>query len=173
MSDDHVLSLSSSGPWKPGSTYRTRVTGHFPFDGLVQLSMKSSVLDQKFLQVADVQVGEIIKGTSKKLTDSGLFVWMYGNVDGVVWPDHYADISLKHPAKRFKASANIKCRVFVVDSELKRISLTAKRPTLEDAKVGIVVYVVIFKVFVKHLMVEFFNNLKVLVPAREISASPI
>jgi rRNA biogenesis protein RRP5 len=87
------------------------VTGYFHFDGLLQLSMKSSVLDQKFLQVADVHVGEVIKGTIKKLTDSGLFVSMSGNVDGVVWPNHYADITLKHPAKRFKAGANIKCRV--------------------------------------------------------------
>ncbi|KAJ7706378.1 hypothetical protein B0H17DRAFT_1192865 [Mycena rosella] len=183
VSDDHVPSLSSSGPWKPGSTHRARVTGYFPFDGLLQLSMKSSVLDQKFLQVADVQVGEVIKGTIKKLTDSGLFVSMSGNVDGVVWPNHYADISLKHPAKRFKAGANIKCRVLVVDPERKRISLTAKKTLvestlpviakLEDAKVGVVAHAVIFKVFEKHLMVEFFNNLKALVPAREISETSV
>lgn len=87
------------------------MTGYFPFDGLLQLSMKPSVLDQKFLQVADVQVGEVIKGTIKKLTDSGLFVSMSGNVDGVIWPNHYADITLKHPAKRFKTGGNLKCRV--------------------------------------------------------------
>ncbi|KAJ7492804.1 hypothetical protein FB451DRAFT_1022365 [Mycena latifolia] len=183
VSDEHVPSLSSSGPWKPGSTHRARVTGYFPFDGLLQLSMKSSVLDQKFLQVADVQVGEVIKGTIKKLTDSGLFVSMSGNVDGVVWPNHYADISLKHPAKRFKAGANIKCRVLVVDPDRKRISLTAKKTlvestlpviaTLEDAKVGIVIHAVVFKVFDKHLMVEFFNNLKALVPAKEISETSV
>ncbi|KAF7339807.1 rRNA biogenesis protein RRP5 [Mycena venus] len=183
VSDEHVPSLSSSGPWKPGSIHRARVTGYFPFDGLLQLSMKSSVLEQKFLQVADVQVGEVIKGTIKMLTDSGLFVSMSGNVDGVVWPNHYADITLKHPAKRFKAGANIKCRVLVVDPERKRISLTAKKTlvestlpvvaTLEDAKVGIVVHAVIFKVFEKHLMVEFFNNLKAVVPAREISETVV
>ncbi|KAJ7107617.1 hypothetical protein C8R43DRAFT_199697 [Mycena crocata] len=183
VSDDHVPSLSSSGPWKPGSTHRARVTGYFSFDGLLQLSMKSSVLDQKFLQVADVQVGEVIRGTIKKLTDSGLFVSMSGNVDGVVWPNHYADIALKHPAKRFKAGANIKCRVLVVDPERKRISLTAKKTlvestlpviaTLEDASIGTVTHAVIFKVFEKHLMVEFFNNLKALVPAREISETSV
>jgi rRNA biogenesis protein RRP5 len=111
VSDEHVPVLSSAGPWKPGSIHRARVTGYFAFDGILQLSMKSSVLEQKFLQVADVQVGEVIKGTIKKLTDSGLFVSMSGNVDGVVWPNHYADITLKHPAKRFKAGATIKCRV--------------------------------------------------------------
>ncbi|KAJ7786117.1 hypothetical protein B0H16DRAFT_1670341 [Mycena metata] len=183
VSNEHVPSLSPSGPWKPGSVHKARVTGYFPFDGLLQLSMKSSVLEQKFLQVADVQVGEVIKGSIKKLTDSGLFVSMSGNVDGVVWPNHYADITLKHPAKRFKAGAVIKCRVLVVDPERKRISLTAKKTlvestlpviaTLEDAKVGTVVHAVVFKVFEKHLMVEFFNNLKALVPAREVSETTV
>ena len=73
--------------------------------------MRPSVLDQRFLQVADVQVGEIMKGTVKKLTDSALFVSISGNVDGVVWPSHYADIALKHPQKRFKPGGSIKCRV--------------------------------------------------------------
>lgn len=63
------------------------------------------------MQVSDVQVGELIKGTIKKLTESGLFVMISGNVDGVVWPNHYADITLKHPSRRFKPGASIKCRV--------------------------------------------------------------
>lgn len=112
MSDEHVPTLSaSSGAWKLGTFHRARVTGYFPFDGLVQLSLRPSVLAQKFMQVADVQVGEVIKGTVKKLTDSALFVSMSGNVDGVIWPNHYADIALKHPQKRFKPGSSIKCRV--------------------------------------------------------------
>ena len=111
VSDDHVPSLSSSGPWKIGSVHRARVTGHFLFDGLLQLSLKRSVLEQKFLKTSDVEVGEVVKGTIKRLTEAGLFVSISGNIDGVVWPNHYADISLKQPAKRFKPGASIKCRV--------------------------------------------------------------
>lgn len=110
--DVHVPSLApSSGHWKVGTIHRARVTGYFPLDGYLQLSFRQSILDQKFLQVADVQVGEVVKGTIKKLTDSALFVSLSGNVDGVVWPTHYADIALKHPQKRFKAGGTIKCRV--------------------------------------------------------------
>ena len=87
------------------------MTGYYPLDGILQLSLRQSILAQKFLQVADVQVGEVIKGTVKKLTDSALFVSISGNVDGVVWPNHYADISLKHPQRRFTPGANVKCRV--------------------------------------------------------------
>lgn len=78
------------------------------------MSLKQSVLEQKFLQVKDIEVGEIVKGTVKKLTDSALFVSLSDNIDGIIWPSHYADIALKHPAKRFKIGGNIKCRVSVV-----------------------------------------------------------
>lgn len=87
------------------------MTGYFALDGLLQLSLKPSVIQQKYFQVTDVEVGEVIKGTVKKLTDSALFVSLSGGIDGVVWPNHYADITLKHPAKRFQIGANIKCRV--------------------------------------------------------------
>lgn len=94
-----------------GASHRARITGYYPLDGIVQLSMRASVLEQKFLRVSDVQVGELLKGTVKKLTDNALFVSISGSVDGVVFPNHYADIVLKHPHKRFKEGSSIKCRV--------------------------------------------------------------
>ncbi|ESK98106.1 u3 snornp-associated protein rrp5 [Moniliophthora roreri MCA 2997] len=184
ISDDHLPSLSaSSGSWKVGTIHRARVTGYFPFDGLLQLSLKPSVLEQKYMQIADAQVGEIVKGTVKKLTDSGLFITLSGNLDGVVWPNHYADITLKHPAKRFRIGSSIKCRVLVVDAERRRISLTAKKTllestlplisSLEDAEVGKVSHAVVFKVNDKSLMVEFYNNIKAAVPLKEVSEEPV
>ncbi|EIW64233.1 uncharacterized protein TRAVEDRAFT_138819 [Trametes versicolor FP-101664 SS1] len=184
VSDEHVPTLSTtSGAWKVGTVHRARVTGYFPLDGLLQLSLKPSILAQKFLQVADVQVGELIKGTVKKLTDTALFVSISGNVDGVIWPNHYADIVLKHPQKRFKPGGSIKCRVLVVDSERKRIALTAKKTLVEstlpivsqlsDVRVGVVTHAVIFKISEKSLQVEFYNNLKASVPAREASETTL
>ncbi|KAM6498466.1 hypothetical protein JOM56_006414 [Amanita muscaria] len=183
VSDDHVPSLDSRGPWKQGSLHRARVTGYFALDGLLQLSLKSSVLNQAFLQVGDVEVGQVIKGTIKKLTDSGLFVTVSGKIEGVVWPNHYADIALKHPAKRFKQGASIKSRVLVVDPDRNRIFLTAKKTLiesslpvlskLEDFKTGIITHAVVFKATASILVVEFYNKLKAIVPAKEMSESPI
>ncbi|CAA7268006.1 unnamed protein product [Cyclocybe aegerita] len=179
LSDDHVPSLSSSGPWKIGSTHPARVTGYFAFDGVLQLSLKSSVVQQKYFQVADLEAGELVKGTIKKLTDTGLFVSLSGGLDGVVWPKHYADITLKHPSKRFKEGANIKCRVLSVDPDRKRIALTAKKTLVdstlpivskpEDVTSGLLTHAVVFKVSEKHLLVEFYGNMKAVVPAKEIS----
>ncbi|KAH9937237.1 U3 snoRNP-associated protein Rrp5 [Fomitopsis serialis] len=184
VSDDHVPSLSSSsGHWKIGTVHKARVTGYFALDGCLQLSFRQSVLQQKFLQVGEVQVGELIKGTVKKLTESALFVSISGTVDGVIWPNHYADITLKHPQKRFKPGGSIKCRVLVVDPERSRIVLTAKKTLLdsplpivsriEDAKEGLITHAVVFKVSDKSVQVEFYNNLKAVVPAREASETAV
>ena len=92
------------------------MTGYFALDGYLQLSLRPSVLEKRFLQVSDVNVGEVVKGTIKRLTESALFVSLSGNVDGVVWPIHFADIPLKHPQKRFKPGGSIKCRVRIHSS---------------------------------------------------------
>lgn len=184
VSDDHVPALEAgSGSWKVGTIHPARVTGYIPFDGLLQLSLKPSVLQQKFLQVSELPAGEIVKGTIKRLTDSALFVSLSGSVDGVVWPNHYADIALKQPQKRFKPGTAIRCRVLVVDPERRRIVLTAKKTLVdselpritswEDAKPGVVTYGVVFRASSKALHVEFYNNMKAFIPLKEISDSPI
>ncbi|KAF7799308.1 hypothetical protein EIP86_010540 [Pleurotus ostreatoroseus] len=184
VSDDHVPSLSpSSGSWKVGTVHRARVTGYYPFDGLLQLSMRPSVLEQKFLQVGEVKPGEVMKATVKKLTDSALFLSISGNVDGVVWPNHYADIALKHPQKRFKPGGSVKCRILVVDPARKRVVLTCKKTlvdstlpivaSMEDAKEGVITHAVVFKTSEKSLQVEFYNNLKAIVPLREASETTL
>lgn len=157
--------------------HRARVTGYIPFDGLLQLSLRQSVLSQAFLNVSDVQVGSVVKGTIKALTSNALFVSMSGAVDGVVWPDHYADISLRHPQKRFKVGGPVRCRVLRVDAERRRIVLTAKKtlvdstlPILakwEDARVGLVTHAVVRKVGEKSLQVDFYGEVRAVVPFKE------
>ena len=81
------------------------------FDGILNLSLWSLIFKQKFLQAGEIKVGEIVKGTVKRLKESALFMSISGNVDGVIWPNQYADVPLKHPARKFKVGDSIKCRV--------------------------------------------------------------
>ena len=103
--------MPKAGPWKASTIHRGRVIGYSALDGLVQLSFQPSIIEQSFLRVSDVKVGEVIKGTVKRLTETALFVSIPGNVDGVVWPIHYNDVKLKHPEKKFKVGASVKARV--------------------------------------------------------------
>jgi rRNA biogenesis protein RRP5 len=62
------------------------------------------------------------QATVKKVIGTGIFVSISGNVDGVIWPNHYADITLKHPEKRFKEGATIKCKVGIPTSNYARVA---------------------------------------------------
>lgn len=139
--------------------------------------MKTSVLEQKWLRVSDVNVGEIVKGTIMNLTDRGMFVSISGTVHAVVWPNHYADIRLKHPEKKFKVGKPIKCRVLLVDPEKNRICLTAKKTLIDsplpiisstaDAEVGALAHATVFKVSERYLSIEFYNGVRGIVPMKE------
>jgi rRNA biogenesis protein RRP5 len=65
ISDSLVPQLSStSGTWRVGSTHRARVIGYHALDGLLLLSLKPSVLELEYMQVADVEVGKSLKVSS-------------------------------------------------------------------------------------------------------------
>jgi rRNA biogenesis protein RRP5 len=68
-------------------------------------------------------------------------------------------------------------QVLTVDTERKRIALSAKKTLIEsslpmltkfeDAKVGLVTHAIVFRITDKGLQVEFYNGLKAFVPPRE------
>ena len=70
-----------------------------------------------------------------------------------------------------------------MDAERKRVVLTAKKTLieskhpivtkLEDAQVGTITHAVVFKASEKSLQVEFYNNLKAIVPAKEASETSL
>jgi transcriptional accessory protein Tex/SPT6 len=131
VADERPAALSSTtGTWRVGTKHKARVIGHSPMDGVILLSFEKRVLEQRFMLVSEIKVGEVMKvrvarelsardflltnhlqGTINRFTDKAIFINVSGSVDGVVWPLHYADIQLKHPEKRFKAGNTVKCRV--------------------------------------------------------------
>tara|TARA_Y200000002_G_scaffold374379_1_gene375026 strand:- start:5712 stop:7391 length:1680 start_codon:yes stop_codon:yes gene_type:complete len=74
------------------------------------------------------EVGQIIEGSVKSLTDFGLFIGLEGNIDGLV---HLTDISWTLPGEKairdFKKGANVKAAIIAIDSERERISLSIRQ----------------------------------------------
>ncbi|KAL1413196.1 rRNA biogenesis protein rrp5 [Vanrija albida] len=180
LADERVASLSAAtGQFKTGTYHRARVIGHSPLDGVMLLSFEEKVLNQVFMQVGELEVGQVLKGTIRRLSDKGLFVNVNGSVDGVVWPLHYADIRLKHPEKRFKVGSSIKCRVFAVEAARNRVVLTAKKSLVEsdlpvpksfaDVKAGEITPAVVSKILDKGCIVDLFGGLRAFVPQSEAS----
>ncbi|ODO00747.1 rRNA biogenesis protein RRP5 [Cryptococcus wingfieldii CBS 7118] len=180
LADERIPVLSKAVPqFKPGTLHRARVIGHSPLDGVLLLSFEQSVLSQTFMQVTELKIGQQLKGVIRKLTDTMLFVNIHGNVDGIVQPNHYADIKLKHPAKRFRPDASVKARVWSVDPIRNRVVLTLKKTfiesdatipqSFEDFKVGLVTLGSVLKIVDKGIVVELFGGLKAFMPHSECS----
>ncbi|EPQ29181.1 uncharacterized protein PFL1_03468 [Pseudozyma flocculosa PF-1] len=180
-SDDHVVSLpSTSGPFKVGSRHKARVVGHAPADRLLQLSFRQSVLQKKFMRVSEVAVGEVFpQAVIKKVSSDAIILQLNGNVDGAVFPSHFSDIALKNPEKKFKPGLTVKARVLRVDPNRNRITLTLKKTlvsselpvvaTPDDARVGVITHATVSKVLDSSLLVDFFGQLRAIVPASELA----
>ncbi|BEI83321.1 hypothetical protein CcaverHIS002_0311890 [Cutaneotrichosporon cavernicola] len=178
LTDERLASLShSTVQFKAGTYHRARVIGHSPLDGVLLLSFEPRVLSQVFMDVGELQVGQVLKGTVKRLSDKGLFVNVQGSVDGVVWPLHYADIRLKHPEKRFKPGTSVKARVWALEPARNRVVLTLKKSlvdsdlpapkTFEDVTAGEITPAVVSKLLDKGCIVDLFGGLRAFVPQSE------
>ena len=77
---------------------------------------------------ANHEVGQVITGQVKSLTDFGLFIGLEGNIDGLV---HLTDISWTQPGEKaireFKKGAEVSAVITAIDSERERISLSIRQ----------------------------------------------
>jgi small subunit ribosomal protein S1 len=78
--------------------------------------------------LAEIEVGQIRKGTVKNIADFGVFVDL-GGVDGLL---HISDLSwgrISHPSEVVQLDQEIECVVIGVDKEKEKISLGLKQKT--------------------------------------------
>ncbi|HBL98026.1 TPA: 30S ribosomal protein S1 [Candidatus Dependentiae bacterium] len=78
--------------------------------------------------VGSLQVGQIITGTVRNITDFGVFVQLAPGVDGLI---HISDLSwtehIKHPADLFKKGDEVKAIITDINREKRKISLGLKQ----------------------------------------------
>ncbi|EME86351.1 uncharacterized protein MYCFIDRAFT_45277 [Pseudocercospora fijiensis CIRAD86] len=139
LSDQHIDTLSStSGSYKPGTVHKARVLSYNPIDDIYRVSLKQSVLDQAFLRLEDLKVGQTVKGSVDKLIYgsksgvTGILVKLSDNVNGLVPEMHLSDTQLRFPESKFRAGSEVKARVLSVHPEERQIRLTLKKSLLED-----------------------------------------
>ncbi|KAG9081621.1 rRNA biogenesis protein rrp5, partial [Ceratobasidium sp. 370] len=146
---------------------------------IFKMGDKPSVLEQVYMRAGDVNVGETLKGTITKLKENGLIVALSDKVTGFVAPDHYADIRLKHPERKFKQGAT----VLNVDADRSRVRLTLKKALLEstlpilasfeDAKVGMITPGVVHRVQERFVILEYYAGVRALVPLNELTDTQV
>ena len=88
------------------------------------LEAERVALKEKTLEI--IEVGTVLRGTVKNITDYGLFIDL-GGIDGLV---HITDMSwgrVGHPSEMHKAGDDIEVKVLNFDKERERVSLGIKQ----------------------------------------------
>ncbi|KAI0480568.1 hypothetical protein GGR56DRAFT_664148 [Xylariaceae sp. FL0804] len=189
LKDGKVDMISeSTGPYSVGSTHRGRVMGYNPMDGLFQLSFERSILEQPFLRIEDVPIGQVVTGVIEKLLVnqegvSGLLVKLAEGIHGFVPEMHLADVRLQHPEKKFREGLKVKARVLATDLIKRQVKLTLKKTlvnseatplqSFEELVVGMQSPGTIVKVLDNGAIVQFYGSLRAFLPVAEMSEAYI
>ncbi|KAI1082333.1 nucleic acid-binding protein [Whalleya microplaca] len=189
VKDGKIDMLSeTTGPFKTGSVHRGRVVGYNAVDGMFHLSFEKSVLEQPFLRIEDIPVGEVVTGEIEKLKInqegvSGLLVKLAEGIVGLVPEIHLADVRLQHPEKKFREGLKVKARVLSTDLVKRQVKLTLKKTlvnseavplkSFDEVVVGMQVPGTIIKVFSNGAIVQFYGSLRGFLPVSEMSEAYI
>lgn len=142
VTDGKIDTLSElTGPYKVDSVHRGRIVGYNALDGVFLVSLEQRILEQPFLRIEDLDVGQVVKGKIEKLLINadgvgGLFVNLADGITGLVPAMHMADVTLLHPEKRFKEGMKVTARVLSTDTSKRQIRLTLKK-TLVNSEAAI------------------------------------
>ena len=95
--------------------------GRDPRDEMPRPILRTDVLDMK-----DLKVGMILKGTVRNVIDFGAFVDIGVHQDGLVHVSQISDKFIKNPRDALKVGDVVQVKVLSVDTAKKRIALTMK-----------------------------------------------
>ncbi len=93
-----------------------------------KLIIEESLIEQREALFQEIQIGSIMEGRVKNITDFGVFVDL-GGIDGLL---HITDLSwgrVNHPSEMMQVNEDITVKVIEYDSDRKRVSLGLKQLT--------------------------------------------
>lgn len=184
VKDGKVESLQSdTGPYKLDSVHRGRILSYNHLDGLFQVTFEKSVLDQRYLRLHDVEIGDLVQGTIEKVLvrseGIALVVGVANGINGLVNNIHLSDVIMKHPERKFRVGMKVKARVLSKDVPNRHLRFTLKKSlvnsdsvpiqSFNQVEVGMKVPGTIVKVFEKGAIVQFYGSLRGFLPLSEMS----
>lgn len=189
ISDKKVDSLSSdSGSYKIGSKHKARIIGFNMFDGQYIVSLEQKVLDQPFIRIEDVQVGQIVHGTVEKIIVNergvgGVLIKLSEGLSGLVPEMHMADVHLQHPDRKFREGLKVKARVLSTNPDKRQIRLTLKKTLVnsdvkpwvdyDKIEVGAQSPGTLVNILADGAVVQFYGTIRGYLPVSEMSEAYI
>ncbi|XP_070830544.1 protein RRP5 homolog isoform X2 [Chaetodon trifascialis] len=160
-----------------------RILDFSPMDQIHFVSLRKSMIEKAFFRYHDLQAGQVVEGTVSVLLSHGMVVHLSEHIKGLVPRIHLSDVVLNNPEKKYTEGMRIKCRVLSVDARNKKLYLTRKKALVEsslplilsfaDARPGRVSHGHIVCIRDFGCIFRFYNNVKGLVPLRELSSEAI
>jgi rRNA biogenesis protein RRP5 len=185
IKDGKIETLSeSTGPYKVGTVHRGRILGYNSLDGVYLVSLEPSILDQPFLRMEDLKIGEVVKGTIEKIVVNatgvgGVLVNLAEGITGLVSETHLADVQLLHPEKIFKEGKTVTARVLSADPSKRQIRLTLKKSLVnseaapfisyEEISIGMQSPGTIVNILPTGAVVQFYSTIRGFLPVSEMS----
>lgn len=189
VKDGKIETLSETiGAYKTGSVHRGRIIGYNALDGEYLVSLEPSILEQPFLQIEDLKVGEVVKGKVEKIVLNaagvgGVLVNLAEGITGLVPETHMADVQLQHPEKKFKEGMAVTARVLSTDPGKRQIRLTLKKTlvnselqpflTYGDISMGMQSPGTIVNILPAGAVVQFYGTVRGFLPVAEMSEAYI
>nr|XP_033796509.1 protein RRP5 homolog isoform X2 [Geotrypetes seraphini] len=169
--------------FKKGCKHTGRIVDFSPMDEIILLSLRTYVIEAPFLRHRDILPGQLIQGKVTALKAFGMLVSVSDHLAGLVPRLHLADIMLKQPEKKYRIGIQIKCRVLTVFPELKKLILTRKKTLVDsklpiiasyqDVEIGMIAHGFIACIKDFGCIVQFYNEVRGLVPKYELSTEPV
>ncbi|CAG9565724.1 unnamed protein product [Danaus chrysippus] len=172
-----------------GSTHRVRVLCYNLSDYVYSVSDDPALLRQKYFNISQLSVGDLVSGTVTEVADQHLRVAV-DRISGYVPRAHMTEtgvfIDPKKPrnsnvSKKYKVGQEVRARVLFVDETKNSVVLTLKPsllaeelPLLTDYSERHVgrMYTGVISLIKHYLLVSFFNNVVAFVPSRLVGAQP-
>ncbi|KAH8880404.1 nucleic acid-binding protein [Thozetella sp. PMI_491] len=178
----------NSGPYKTGSVHPGRIIGYNAMDGLFLLSFEKRILEQPFLRIEDIPIGEVVSGTIEKLVIrpegiGGVLVNLAEGITGLVPEIHLADVHLQHPEKKFREGMKVKARVLSTNPSRHQLRLTLAKALVNSDKppvnsydelsIGLQTLGTIINILPHGAIVQFYGQLRGYLPVAEMSEAYI
>lgn len=134
LSDDRIEDLSTESRYKVGTVHKARIISFSLADDLYQLSLEPKIINQRFLRLDQVPVGEVITDAKvERILPKGAVIISLGDgINGLASEFHLSDIKLSQPERKFKPGQTVTVRVLAVDKVHHRIKLTVKKSLINS-----------------------------------------
>jgi len=166
--DEHLDKLEKR--FKVGKKVRARVIGSRAMDSVATVSCKSTVLDQPFLSLEELEPGMQVRGEVVAVEPYGAVVKLAPGVKALCPPNHISDIPGRVTNAKVKEGLSAKFRVVSVDRVKGRAVVTHKKQlirselpvvaSLDDAAPGTTTHGVVTGVEPYGVFVQLYGNLR-------------